>query len=199
METFTEIAQNRGLFSTSGVDTQIRFSGDMPQWLGGRRGLQLDFNLVWTHILSLESQENPVTSVLDCRGFFGAPCTDGLALASENRVAASLGVSTDRLRVALNMQWVDGTDNWGKVDHLYFGGEPALLAIPTIGSQYHANLNVSYQFSDGLSAAFGVTNLFDREPPQMAQHNSTNNNTETGLFDVFGRAYRVSFAYRFGD
>ena len=197
--TVTEIAQNRGLFSTSGVDTQVRYSGDMPQWLGGGRGLQLDFNLVWTHILSLEGQENPVTSVLDCRGFFGEPCQDGIALASENRVAASLGVSTDRLRVVLNMQWVDGTDNWGKVDHLYFGGEPAQLAIPSIGSQYHANLNVSYQFSDGLSAAFGVTNLFDREPPQLADNANSGNNTETGLFDVFGRAYRVSFAYRFGN
>ncbi len=114
-------------------------------------------------------------------------------------MAASLGVSTDRLRVALNVQWVDGTDNWGKVNHIYFGGEPAVLAIPSIGSQYHANLNISYQFSDGLSAAFGVTNLFDREPPQMAQNNSTGGNTETGLFDVFGRAYRVSFAYRFGN
>jgi len=198
METFTEVVQNRGLFTTSGVDTQIRFSGDMPQWLGGRRGLQLDFNLVWTHVLSLESQENPVTSVLDCRGFFGAPCQVGIDIGSENRVAASLGVSTDRLRVALNMQWVDGTDNWGKVYHLYFGGEPALLAIPSIGSQYYANLNVNYQFSDGLSAAFGVINLFGREPPQLADNTRSGNNTETGLFDVFGRAYRVSIAYRFG-
>jgi outer membrane receptor protein involved in Fe transport len=196
--TVEELQQNRGLFSTSGVDTQMRFSGDMPRWLGGDGGLQLDFSVIWTHVLSLESQDNPVTSSWDCRGFFGAPCKEWFSITAENRVAASIGVSTDRLRVMLNTQWVDGTDNWGKVDHIYFGGTPALLAIPSIGSQYYADLNVSYEFTDGLVAALGVTNLFDREPPLLGD-NGTQSNTEPGMFDVFGRAYRVSFAYRFGD
>jgi len=196
--TVEELQQNRGLFNTSGVDTQVRFSGDMPQWLGGERGLQLDFNLVWTHILSLESQENPVTSNADCRGFFGAPCLEFAGITAENRVSASIGVSTDRLRVTLNTQWVDGTDNWGKVDYKYVGGPPAILAIPSIGSQYYADLNISYHFTDGLTAALGVTNIFDREPPLLA-NNGWGNNTEDGLYDVFGRAYRVSFAYRFGN
>ena len=196
--TATEIVQNRGLFSTSGVDTQVRFSGDMPQWLGGDRGLQLDFNMAWTHVLSLESQENPVTSTLDCLGFFGAPCKEWFSITADNRVSASIGVSTDRLRVMLNTQWVDGTDNWGKVDHQYFGGPPAVLAIPSIGSQYYADLNISYEFADGLTAALGVTNLFDREPPLLAD-NGSQNNTESGLYDVFGRAYRLSVAYRFGN
>lgn len=193
-----EIIQNRGLFRTSGVDTQIRFAGDMPSWLGGDRGLQLNFTLVWTHLLELESQENPVSSVLDCSGYFGTPCRFPFPMAPEDRVAASFAISADRLRVALNTQWISGTDNWGKVDHLYFGGDPAVLAIPDIGSRFYTDLNISYEFSDGISAALGVTNLLDTTAPQMADGGSSNN-TEPGIYDLFGRSYRVSFAYRFGD
>ena len=56
----------------------------------------------------------------------------------------------------------------------------------------------SYEFSDGVSAALGVTNLLETSAPQMAQR-GTSNNTEPGIYDLFGRSYRVSFAYRFGD
>jgi outer membrane receptor protein involved in Fe transport len=194
----SEIIQNRGLFRTSGVDTQVRFAGDLPSWLGGDRGLQLDFSLVWTHVLELESQENPVSSMLDCRGYFGAPCRFPFGMAPEDRVTTGIGVSTDRLRVALNTQWISGTDNWGKVDHLYFGGDPAIMAIPSIGSRFYTDLNISYEFGDGISAALGVNNLLDTTSPQMAQRGSSNN-TEPGFYDVFGRSYRVSFAFRFGD
>jgi len=194
-----EIVQNRGLSRTSGVDTQVRYNGDMPEWLGGSRGLQLDFSLVWTHVLEMDSQENSVSSVLDCRGYFGTPCGwPTFTMTPENRVTAGFGISTDRLRVALNTQWVDGSENWGKVDHLYFGGDPAVLAIPSIGSRFYTDLNVSYEFNDGITAALGVTNLLDTSPPQMAD-NSFGPNTQAGIYDVFGRAYRVSFAYRFGD
>jgi hypothetical protein len=44
-----------------------------------------------------------------------------------------------------------------------------------------------------------VTNLLGTTPPQMADGSATGNNTEGGIYDVFGRAYRVSFAYRFGN
>ena len=194
-----DLIQNRGVFKTSGVDTQVRFSGDMPTWLDGGRGLQLDFSLVWTHVLELESQENSVSSVLDCRGYFGTPCGRAFAMVPENRVTTGLAVSADRLRVALNTQWVDGTENWGKVDHIYFGGDPALLAIPSIGSRFYTDLNVSYEFDDGISTALGVTNLLDTSPPQMADGSATGNNAEGGIYDLFGRSYRVSFAYRFGN
>jgi len=194
-----ELFQNRGLFSTAGIDTQVRYNGDMPGWLGGDRGLKLDFGLVWTHVLEYEAQQNPVSSVLDCLGYFGAPCQNALGLASENRVSANLGISGDRLRAALSMQWIDGAENWGKVDHLYYGGPPAVLAIPSIGSRFYADLNVSYEFSDGISAALGVTNLLGTNPPQMADGSATGNNAEAGLYDLFGRSYRVTFAYRFGD
>ena len=193
-----EIVQNRGLFRTSGVDTQARFAGDMPSWLGGDRGLQLDFSLIWTHVLELDSQENPVSSVLDCRGFFGTPCRFPFGIVPKDRVTAGFGVSADRLRVAINTQWVSGTKSWGQVDHLYFGGDPALLAIPSIGSRFYTDLNISYEFGGGVSAALGVINLLDTTPPQMAQ-GGTSNNTEPGMYDLFGRSYRLSFAMRFGD
>jgi outer membrane receptor protein involved in Fe transport len=193
-----EIVQNRGRFRTSGVDTQVRFAGDLPSWLGGNGGLQLDLNLVWTHVLEMESQENPVSSVLDCRGYFGTPCRFPFGMVPEDRVTTGIGVSTDRLRVALNTQWVSGTESWGKVNHLYFGGDPAIMAIPSIGSRFYTDLNISYEFDGGISAALGVNNLLETTAPQMAQRGSSNN-TEPGIYDLFGRSYRVSFAFRFGD
>lgn len=198
MASVLELFNNRGLFSTSGVDLQVRYGGDAPGWLGGDRGHQLNVDLVWTHTMSLDSQENPVSSVLDCLGFFGSECAGLGGTAPENRVSANFGYSTANLNVLLSTVWVDGTDNWGKVDYKYFGGPPAMLAIPSIGSQFYADLSIAYQFSDNLSASFGIANLLDRDPPMMAGV-PTGNNTDTGLYDIFGRAYRVTFSYRVGN
>jgi hypothetical protein len=43
---------------------------------------------------------------------------------------------------------------------------------------------------------FGVNNLLDNDPPQMADA-VWSNNTDTGLYDVFGRSYYLTLLAHF--
>lgn len=52
---------NRGLFTVSGVDTQVSLETDI--------GLAL--NVIWTHTLDNSTRETPFGSVIDCAGTFG--------------------------------------------------------------------------------------------------------------------------------
>ncbi len=47
----------------------------------------------------------------------------------------------------------------------------------------------------GVGSAVDVNYLFDKQPPQMA-NNVVSNNTDTRLFDVFGRTFYLSISLR---
>ena len=71
-----------------------------------------------------------------------------------------------------------------------------LLAIPSIGSKYYLDLGFGYEFNDSITVRFGINNLTDTDAPNMA--NAVNgNNTDTYLYDVFGRSFYLSVSARF--
>jgi outer membrane receptor protein involved in Fe transport len=198
MRRFEELFNNRGRSSTHGVDVQINYAGDAPMWMGGDRGNQFGFDLVWTRTNSYKEQENPAASVIDGAGYFGLPFGNVGGTVPKNRIAADFSFSTEKLGVILGTKWIGGTDNWGKIDYKYFGGPPAVLALPSVEEQFYADLHFRYNFTDNISVGLGISNLFDSDPPQMATGSGTGNNTDTGLYDVFGRSYRATFSYRVG-
>lgn len=53
-----------------------------------------------------------------------------------------------------------------------------------------------YHFSDSILTRFGINNLFDKQPPQMAD-TTWSNNTDNGMYDVFGRTFYVSVSLQF--
>ncbi|MEJ2127483.1 MAG: TonB-dependent receptor [Woeseiaceae bacterium] len=196
-ESAEELFNNRGLFSTHGIDTQINYSGDAPSFVGGDRGNQFGINILYTRTMSYKNQENPVSSVLEGIGYFGTPFGNVGGTAPKHRVSADFNYSTDRLGIILSTKWISGTDNWQKVDYKYFGGDRPLLAVPSIDEQFYADLYIRYDISDDIAVGFGIANLFDSDAP-LIPFSNTGNNTDTGLYDVFGRSYRVSFVYRVG-
>lgn len=59
---------------------------------------------------------------------------------------------------------------------------------------YH-NAQVKYAVNDSLGVAFGVDNLFDKEPPFIQSY--TDANTDTMTYDLMGRRWNAKVTYRF--
>jgi outer membrane receptor protein involved in Fe transport len=70
---------------------------------------------------------------------------------------------------------------------------------PKIGTYIYNNIKVGYQFAKASEIFFGITNLFDKQPPFFASGTSGTQALDTipGYYDVFGRAYFLGARYKF--
>ncbi|NNE35792.1 MAG: TonB-dependent receptor [Rhodothermales bacterium] len=196
-----ELTSNRGLLRTKGIDTQLAYTTDLPAALAiGDSIANLKLNAVWTHTLTIDMQENPTTQILECAGRFGSPCFDGSVFVTgqtfaRNRFTAFANYDSGPLTLHLTWRWIDGTDNAAPLD-VRFSGSPDSLAIPNVDSESYVDLGVGYRFSDRFVTRLNINNLFDTDPPQMADA-VAGINTDSGMYDVFGRSYVVSFSAGF--
>jgi outer membrane receptor protein involved in Fe transport len=117
---------------------------------------------------------------------------------AEDRVAASFDYRSDALGVMLMARWIAGTENFALRSHLYFNEPEWDPWIAEVGSQFYLNLNINYEFTDSIAASFGVANLLDQDAPMMAD-NTFGPNTDSGIFDVFGRAYSLTIRVALGN
>jgi iron complex outermembrane receptor protein len=159
-----ELTSNRGVLGTSGIDTQFQYTAELPPSMAMIDGAaRININAIWTHMMSIESQENLVTAVLDTAGYFGYPCR-----------ADIFGGTCPVNRLTSNFDYTSGP-----------------LALPTVSSYSYFDLGFGWHFSDSILARFGINNLLDKKPPQMAD-NIWSNGTDDGMYDVFGRTYFLS-------
>jgi outer membrane receptor protein involved in Fe transport len=195
----TELTSNRGLLKTTGIDTQIQYGADLPDFFAfGDHSATVSVSLYWTRMLTNEDQENPVTEILDCAGYFGWPCWSynrGSAF-SKNRVTSNIHYASGPLGLHLTWRWIEGTDNGAPLRSYIWGIPDPNLAVPEVGDEHYLDLGLAYEFSDYLTARFGVNNLLDNDPPQMADA-VWSNNTDTGLYDIFGRSYYLTLSAHF--
>lgn len=196
---FYEPQSNRGAIGTRGIDTQISYRSDLPAAVAlFENHAQLGANVIWTHLLEASWQLNPATQVVDCVGYFGSFCGLGIdrgvgATLPENRVTTRISYLSGPFSVQLTSRWIDGARNVAGIEAAFFGLAAPLLAIPEIGSRHYLDLGVGYAFTDGISVRLGVDNLTDTGAPNMADAVFTNN-TDTLLYDVFGRSYYLNIS-----
>jgi len=192
-----ELLQNLGKISTRGIDSQLRFNVDLPDAIALVAGeATLSGNLIWTHVLDVEFQPNPVSTVESCVGYFNSPCTGvtSSSTAPEDRVSGHVNYRSGDLSVSVLAQWISGTRSFWFVEAEHDGEPAPILAVPGIGSQFYVDTSIAYQFNDHISARFGISNLFDRDAPLIPNQEG---NTDTQLYDPFGRAYSLSLVLRF--
>jgi outer membrane receptor protein involved in Fe transport len=77
-----------------------------------------------------------------------------------------------------------------------FGYPDPDMAVPAVGDKHYLDLGTAYTFNDHFTARFGVNNLLETDPPQMADA-VWDNNTDAGLYDVFGRSYYLTLSAHF--
>lgn len=195
-----EPQSNRGLISTKGVDTQVNYQTELPAMLSFFSDYaELDVNLIWTHTLEFKTQQNPVSEVVDCAGFFGTFCSLNGSVGytrPRNRVTSNFHYKAGRLSIHLTSRWIDGTQNAEIKEANFFGEPEPLLAIPDVGSKHYVDLGFGYTFSNNISARLSINNVGNVGAPNMADAVRVNN-TDAVLFDVFGRSYYLSISARF--
>jgi len=188
-----EPVSNRGLLGVEGVDTQIAYSTDLPSWAAlFDNYAQLNINTAWTHYISNRTQENVATEILECAGLFGWPC--GKRPNPSDRLITNFDYISGALNIHLAWRWLDGMDNAAPLRSAQFGFPDPDLAVPDVPAYNFFDLGFGYQFGEKFHARFGINNLFDKQAPNMADSVSQNN-TDTGIYDIFGRTFYFSFNY----
>ncbi len=194
-----ELISNRGNLETRGVDTQIQFVTDLPAMLALSDGYaQLSVKTIWTHTVALTSQENPVTTKLDCAGRFGAfPCLfffdTGASTYPKNRVTTNANYQSGPWNLHLTWRWIEGTRNAAPLWADVFGGPPNNPGISSIPHENYFDLGIGFAYGDQATLRFGISNLLDNDPPFMADQAFTNN-TDTRMYDVFGRSFYLTLS-----
>lgn len=197
----TELIQNRGVLATDGIDFQVNYVTDLPAKLslfGDFASLSL--STVWTHVLSLKSQENIVTEVRECAGLFGWPCANFGTVGTfpENRMLTNINYGSGPFDAHLTWSWIDGMDNAAPLGACtVFGYCPPVLAVPSISSWNYLDLGLAWQWDNGLLVRFGINNLTDKDPPLLADQGGELN-TDHIMYDVYGRSYYINLRYEFG-
>jgi len=194
----TELTSNRGKLQTSGVDTQLQYIGELPSAMALSDGYaQLSVRSIWTHTNSITTQESIVSETFECTGLYGWPCTfafDGAGSTwSKNRVTTNANYLSGPWNMHLTWRWIEGTVNSAPIGAEILGFPPPDLAIPKIDDEHYFDLGFGYAFQDHITLRFGINNLLDNDPPMMADA-VWNNNTDTLLYDVFGRSYYLSLS-----
>jgi len=179
---------NRGLFTVSGVDTQVNLDTDIG----------LSVNVVWTHTLENSYQETPFGTVFDCAGTFGQPCLSlrWTSVYPENRINTTLSYYKGDFTARLAWRWIEGTQN-GLIlhgDKLGYGGID--FGLTDVRDRSYLDLGFGYRFSDNIFARLTIANVTETSPPLMADH-AWSNNSEAGVYDLFGRAYTLALSLEF--
>ena len=193
-----ETLYNRGTLHTRGIDTQIDFQTDLSAALAiGGDDATLNVNLIWTHVFENTVQETPAGTELRCHGHYGYPCTnfsDGFTYPVD-RVNAFANYASGNLGLHLAWRWIDGTRNGEYLIPDITGGAVRDLAITKVGSKNYIDAGASWQITGNIVGRLNISNLTDTNPPIMADA-VFSNNTDSRMYDLFGRSYSLSFSLR---
>lgn len=190
---------NQGAQITRGVDTQVSVATDLPDGMSlGGTGATLSVNLIWTHVLNNIVQKIAGGTEYDCAGRFGWPCTDAPTGQTfpVDRVTTNLNYLSGDFSTHLTWRWIGSTENAVTLGAILFGVTDPIVGVPNVDAKNYVDLGFGYDFTEHLTARLTIANLFDTSPPFMADA-VTSNNTDTTMYDIFGRSYSLSISLRY--
>ena len=172
---------------TKGIDFELSYSKPINLF-GGNEHLRA--RLLTTHLSELSTTQvgaAKVDRVGQTGAQGGAPDWQG-----------TLSLSYDRGSLSATIQ--ERYINSGTYDATYVQGVD--IDDNTIASAAYTNLELSYRGDMSGNSTFqtyvNVTNLFDRNPPLVATWGFTGSQqTNTSLFDIYGRRYNVGVRFNF--
>jgi outer membrane receptor protein involved in Fe transport len=185
---------NTGYLMTSGLDITSSYNLSI-----GRFG-KLDFDLVGTYLTKLVTEPLPGLGSYDCKGLYGYTC----------------GEPSPKWRHQLRTTWEIPGPNKPTLSLAwrYFGGvklsslsdQPAFEGL--LGSEINRKIKAynyfdlasTISFDKKLTLRAGVNNLFDKDPPAIAQGilaSFGNGNTYPGVYDPLGRTIFIGATIEF--
>ena len=165
--------------STSGVDIIFDYSMDTP--IG-----TLTFEGVTTWLDSFEIIELPGASPVECSGAWGAACDKNPLPEWSGNYKVTLATEYDT-DVALGIRYLGETDDLSPTNKVSFD------------SFWYFDLTATYQATENIRAAAGVSNLLDKDPEGTSNAGTApgNGNTFPAYFDALGRYVYLSLEFQF--
>jgi len=144
------------------------------------------------------AQQFSFGSKIDCAGRFGWPCNNANNgnTFPKDRITARANYSSGDLSAFLTWRWIAATDNAAQIGADILGLGEIDPGAPTASTRNYLDLGFGYRFSENLIARFKVDNLFETGPPMMADA-VFSNNTDTSMYDIFGRSYTLSISLQY--
>ena len=112
------------------------------------------------------------------------------------RITTTFNYASGNLNLHLMWQWIDATTNAGYLGVDIFGYPEPIMATPTVSQKNYLDLGIGYQLTEKIVGRLSIANITGANPPQMADA-VWNNNTDTSLYDVYGRSYTLSFSLQY--
>ena len=184
--------QNTGSLRTSGVDFGLSYS----QPLGGAGSLAVDFQGTWNR--KMVNEPVPGLGSFDCVGYFGPTCGQPMPeWRHQSRFtwtdAAKVG------SISLNWRYIGPTKLTNNSTDPNFANTPSIFNS-RIKTYNYFDLAGTAKVQDGIVFRAGVNNLFDRDPPIIAQGLLAafgNGNTYPGMYDAVGRTVFIGLTAEF--
>ena len=177
--------QNIAQLATDGIDLTVGYGMD----LGG--GRDLDLTMSATYVLKNEQQSSPVTDTVDCVGFVGVRGTCGNA-DPELRLVGRATYTQGKWRGSARYRYVGEVSN----ELIALGTDPNTLAVTDVDGEHYVDLGVTYDLNDRFDVLFNIDNVFDNEPPTLADAGGQFN-TDASVYDVLGRRFTFGIRSRF--
>jgi len=138
--------------------------------------------------LTQESLSSTVSSVIDCKGFYGTSC-DPIA---DLRMTQRLTWTMDQWTVSAMTRYTSALDVLPNEAAGVFEG------FRTIKAYYYLDLFASYDVLENVNINVGIDNVMDADPPVVGNEAGTTSfnsgNTFPSNYDTLGRIYTVGLS-----
>ena len=101
--------------------------------------------------------------------------------------------------MSLNWRYIGGTKLTNNTDDPFLTG-PSYIINSKIKAYNYFDLAASVEVKEGIAFRLGVNNLFDKDPPVIAQGLLSafgNGNTYPGVYDIAGRSFFAGLSAAF--
>lgn len=199
---------NDGRLATDGIDLTLNYQRKF-----GDIGLNLNFVGNWTNHLLFRA--SPTSINRECVGYFSANCgpSNGQIqpkFSFQQRTTLSFGPAD----ISLLWRYIHSVDYEPGLPPIFSGtvtGAPGAAAnSPMVGrtenfnhveAYHYFDLTSRFEVNEHLDLVFGITNLFDRDPP-LTGHNvgttaANGGNTFPATYDTLGRRFSAQARIRF--
>lgn len=186
--------QNTGSLKTSGIDVGVAYT-----LLTGIGNFALNFDGTWLN--EIVTQPLPGEGSYDCKGLFGPTCGQPNP-EWRHQARVTWTDNADLYSLSLNWRFIGGTSLSNNSDEpeLTGPGVATYIISSEIPSYNYFDLTGSAKLTDSVSMRVGINNVFDKDPPAIAQNllsSFGNGNTYPGVYDVAGRSVFVAVSADF--
>lgn len=182
LRSVNEQLQNVATQNIAGVDLDVRYSFKTASMGNFNLGL---LTTIYDKATLLPLAGSPAVNLLGQAG--GSTSDQGYIKVTAN---ASVGWKMNKFSANYNLRYIGSAD---------MSPSSTANGFPRVPEAMYSNIRLGYDFAKDSEVFFGVSNLFNKQPPLFASGTAGTQALDTipGYYDVFGRSYFVGARMKF--